>query len=171
MIFCESRGNPQYPASFSSCSTETNGAQQRCTVTPPTLKAASPVGAAKAQRSVLCLSFHMAATWALMASIRKDFPVPPTPLTNICSGCNCEHSHKPHSCFFWWRRWSEIRLKTCDWSAFNIAMCSSVQISSAQFARSSCTSFIASCCCFPNSLGATTVVLALCQQWLLSLPV
>ena len=53
-------------------------------VTPPTLKAAKPVGAVMAH--VMSLDGHSSHSKALIVSIRNDLPVPPTPLTNILSG-------------------------------------------------------------------------------------
>ena len=54
-------------------------------VIPPTLKAAKPVGAAAATANVKSSVGQIPAIQALIASIRNDLPVPPTPLTNICS--------------------------------------------------------------------------------------
>ena len=49
-------------------------------VTPPTLNAASPVGAVTAHKSDSLLSWHVSHTRARIVLIRKDLPVPPTPL-------------------------------------------------------------------------------------------
>ena len=50
-----------------------------CIVTPPTLKAARPVGAATAHNK--SSELHMLISKIFMVSIKKDFPVPPTPLS------------------------------------------------------------------------------------------
>ena len=55
-------------------------------VTPPTLNAASPVGAVTAHSVDRVSSPHNLDTSAWTVLIRKDLPIPPTPLTNICSG-------------------------------------------------------------------------------------
>ena len=60
-------------------------------VMPPTLKAAKPVGAATAH--VKSSDGHRWRTNNLTVSIRKDLPVPPTPLTNIRSGVKYSQTH------------------------------------------------------------------------------
>ena len=61
-----------------------------CIVTPPTLKAARPVGSATAHKS---LEFHMLVSKIFIVSIMKDFPVPPTQLMNNLSGFRSLHEH------------------------------------------------------------------------------
>ena len=59
----------------------------RCTVIPPMLYEANPVGAPTTHFvSTSAPSFQISDTFCLIASIRKDLPVPPTPLTKVCNG-------------------------------------------------------------------------------------
>ena len=66
----------------------------QCTVMPPTLYEAKPVGAPRTHlvsTSVSC--FQISDTCCLIASIRKDLPVPPTPLMKVCSGLKLLQGH------------------------------------------------------------------------------
>ena len=53
----------------------------------------NPVGAPTAH--FVSSSFQISDTFCLIASIRKDLPVPPTPITKVCNGLKLlqRHSH------------------------------------------------------------------------------
>ena len=58
----------------------------QCTVTPPILYEANPVGAPTAHLvSTIVSSYQISVTWCLIVSIRKDFPIPRTPLIKVCN--------------------------------------------------------------------------------------
>ena len=91
ITFCASL---PYPAGLPSC------CMGSCRmVIPPTLNAASPVGAVTAHNVVSFRSSQMLDTSAQMVLIRNDFPVPPTLLTNRCSGFKSWHVHVLHYYF------------------------------------------------------------------------
>jgi len=54
----------------------------------------------------------------------KDYPVPPTPLTNILSSCK-EQEHWPGSFLIWWSKCALILTKIHLWSLFSIVILSS----------------------------------------------
>ena len=119
-------------------------------VTPPTLKAASPVGAAIAHSK--SSDSHILVTRALIASIRKDFPVPPTPLTKNLRGLR-SHEHSWVSWDFRCQRWVLMWSKTRLWSWFNMETLSSNVSWSDELTFMSKTSVIA-VLASPNSWGS-----------------
>ena len=79
ITFCASL--PNHPAGLPLCSM--GSCSSLWMVIPPTLNAASPVGAVTAHNVVSFRSSQILDTSAQMVLIRNDFPVPPTPLTNF----------------------------------------------------------------------------------------
>ena len=138
-IFCPALGSAQYSACLPSCSTGNWNILWR--VKPMILAAAKPVGAVRGH--LTSATSQRASVKDFIVWMRKDFPVPPTPLMYICRGLISLHWHLFCSCCSWCRRcdatWSKILL----WSALSISTLSSRVKLSTELLLQSMMSFFA----------------------------